>query len=237
MTFRAGSVAGSTRLLFSTGVTVGLAPTGSIADNGALTLGTALPLIYSQGLYLYFPADAIVTGSAAGFYWTVMSSTTAGVIYNNTFSTLVEPQAPTSNTAFVTTGPGAYTGVTSEITIYALPIPAGTLGVSGKIKGDILIDCTGSTNNKTTKISYGASSCYQVLATATVLTSLYNLLLTALGSTNKQTMYIATNSLGTSTSMVRPAEDTTAETTFSILITRVTATEYFNIDSVALMVQ
>ncbi len=104
--------------LVSGGVPVYVPSSGSIANNGALTLTTALPLIYPN-VYLYFPANAIAAGSAAGKYYCQMSSTTVGVIFNNTYVSGT-PVVPTSPTAFVTTGPGAYTQtISTNITLIA----------------------------------------------------------------------------------------------------------------------
>jgi hypothetical protein len=101
---------------------------GSIGNNGALTGFTATPArLFAEGAYVYYPANAIAAGVAAGFYWTVFSSTTAGTIYNSTYTTGT-PVAGTL-TAFATTGPGAYTGATSEqgVTITIPAVPAGTV--------------------------------------------------------------------------------------------------------------
>lgn len=97
------------------------APTGTMANNGAITLGTALDATYAN-CYLYLPANAISAGSAVGWYYAEMSSATAGIVYNNTYSS-GEPSVPSSPTAFVTTGPGAYTGETTEHgVVFTIPI-------------------------------------------------------------------------------------------------------------------
>lgn len=117
--------------LMSGGIICGTPSSGSIGDNGALTLTTALLQTFSQGLYLYFPANAIAAGVAAGSYWTVMSSTTAGTIYNNTYIG-GKPVAPVSPTAFSTTGPGAYTQTTAaSITNVSMTLPGGIIGLEG----------------------------------------------------------------------------------------------------------
>src|ERR1700693_852831 len=86
-----------------------LPSSGTIGNNGALSALTALPTIYANA-YLYFPAGAIVAGSLAGLYYCIMSSTTAGTIYNNTYDTTlgVMPTIPANPVPFVTPGPGAY---------------------------------------------------------------------------------------------------------------------------------
>src|SRR5579859_1785192 len=91
-----------------------VANTGTMGNNGALTLGTALPSTYANA-YVYLPANAISAGSAAGWYFCQFSSTTVGTVFNNTYSSGT-PQIPAALVSFATTGPGAYTGVTTQIT-------------------------------------------------------------------------------------------------------------------------
>ena len=115
----------------------GIAPTGSVAANGALTLGTALPTTYSGGICLYFPAGAVYAGSVAGNYWCVMSSTTLGTVYDVKLGAgwpYVVPVA--SRTPIVDAGPGAYTGATTEITLATVTVPGGLMGANGSLRID-----------------------------------------------------------------------------------------------------
>ena len=115
-------------LKYSGSVPVGIPPSGSVGDNGALTLGTALQTTYSNGIYLYFGSGKLFAGSAANLYWVVMSSPTVGTVYNNTYSG-GQPLPPASATPIVATGPGAYTQVTAtDIQLVVETIPGGTLG-------------------------------------------------------------------------------------------------------------
>lgn len=129
-------------LLLST-FPVGIAPSGSVGANGALTLGTALNVIYSGGIFLHFPAGAVFSGSAAGLYYCVMSTVLLGTVYNNVGSGV--PSAPASPTAIVDAGPGAYTAPTgADITLITAPaISAGVFGVAGGFKAEVI----GSNNN------------------------------------------------------------------------------------------
>lgn len=112
------------------GIPVIIPSSGSMGNNGAITLTTALTTTY-PGCYLYLPANAISAGSAAGFYYAVMSSTTVGTVYNNTYSSGV-PLDPASPTAFSTTGPGAYTQTTAaDLTLLNITIPGGAMGKNG----------------------------------------------------------------------------------------------------------
>ena len=148
-------IALAARLVHAYAIPVGLAPSGSVAANGALTLGTALPAVYSvaasSGIWLRFPAGAAFSGSAAGLYYCIMSSTTAGTIYNNVLPSPGTPVAPATPTPIVAAGPGAYTATTaSDIALLAVTIPAG-LDVHGFIESFIKIACASSANNKQIK--------------------------------------------------------------------------------------
>jgi hypothetical protein len=144
-------------MLSQANVPVFLPSSGSIGNNGALTLSTALDLNAYANCYLYFPANAIEAGSAAGLYYTVMSSSTAGTIYNNTYTSGV-PSIPASPTAFATTGPGAYTQTTAtDITLLSFTLPGGALGANGSMFVFPLIAMSSSANTKTMKMNIGGT--------------------------------------------------------------------------------
>ena len=132
---------------------------GSIGNNGALTLTTALNTTYANS-YMYFPVNAIFSGSVAGWYYVVMSNTTTGTIYNNIFlpSSNTIPVTQQSPLAFSTTGPGAYTQTTAvAITQMSIPMRGGILGENGSL--EIWID-QGNNNSagaKRTQVSYNSS--------------------------------------------------------------------------------
>lgn len=144
-------------LLIST-FPVGIAPTGSVAANGALTLGTALNAVYSGGIFLYLPAGAAYAGSAAGLYYCVMSSTTVGVVYNNIAAGV--PERPATLTSIVAAGPGAYTAPTAvNITLITAPeIAAGRFGVEGGLKAEVIGSNNNSVGGKTTRFILNGTS-------------------------------------------------------------------------------
>src|SRR5690349_7786608 len=82
---------------------------GSVAANGAISAITALPAVYPSA-YCYFPANALATSIAAGWYYCTFSTTTAGVAFLDPYTSGI-PTIPTSPTA-VTDGRGAFTGHT-----------------------------------------------------------------------------------------------------------------------------
>ncbi len=193
---------------------------GSIGNNGALTAITALPLTYAS-CYLYLPAAAISAGSTAGWYYAVMSSTTAGTIYNNTYTTGV-PSVPSSPTAFATTGPGAFTGDTTEQGA-SITLPGNALGANGGFEVWHTYSMTSSANNKTCRVRWDGSSGTQfaqpVLTTSVsenYITRVYNR-----GATNKQVVFAtaAGTPVGASNgSPVTGAIDSTADTTIFISV-------------------
>ena len=97
---------GQRNTLCQTGIPLILVSSGNIGNNGALTAITTLPATYSQGCYMWFKTNSISAATPAGWYYVVMTSGTAGTIYNNTYTSGV-PLQPAVLTAFVTTGPGA----------------------------------------------------------------------------------------------------------------------------------
>lgn len=116
------------------GVPFIVANTGTMAANGALTLGTALPTTYANA-YVFLPAGAIATGSAAGWYYTQFTSTTVGTVFNNLYVAGTQPVLlPTAALVpFVTTGPGAYTGSTASNIGPSFNINSNMLGGNGGV--------------------------------------------------------------------------------------------------------
>jgi hypothetical protein len=148
------------------GVAVILPSSGSIGNNGALTLTTALPYIVDK-CYMYFPANAIAAGVAAGLYYVEMSSTTAGIIYNNTYSS-GSPTLP-SKTAFATTGPGAYTQTTgADLTLISTTLAGGAMGINGSLAFYPQGSIPNNANTKTLKVSIGGVVVSQLAQTTII---------------------------------------------------------------------
>lgn len=223
-------------VLASCGVPVGPAPSGTIGNNGALTLGTALNQTYSSGVWLWFPADAIAVGIAAGFYWTVMSSTTAGTIYNNTRVSTDLPAIIASPTAFVTTGPGAYTGGAglAELTIFEVTNTGGAMGPNGKIKTEQIANWNNSAGIKYVYSYLGASYFMQASATTTTGAALRKIVRNH-GSETQQVAWSRIRSDPDSLRAELPVDlsvDTTANTQIALKIHIVAAaTDYAIVDA------
>jgi hypothetical protein len=136
-----------------------LAPTGSMANNGAITLGTALSTTYAN-CYLYLPANAINGANAAGWYFAQMSSTTLGTVFQQTYAGPGLPTIPASPTAWVATGPGAYTGITTLTTGPQITLPANTLGANGFLRVTHLWSTIANADVKTATVGVGAATIY-----------------------------------------------------------------------------
>lgn len=225
--------------LFQSNLPMVLAPTGTMGNNGAITLGTALPTGFLNGpCYLYLPAGAIATASAAGWYYTVMTTTTAGTVYNNTYSS-GQPYIPNSQTltAFATTGPGAYTGVTTAQVALQFTLPANMLGPNGVLNINALIGYNASTNNKTVTVKVGTATIFSLVQATTGVKSYQTEVQWAnQGATGAQ-VACQTGVSGTSTNaQTYSAIDTTAAQTVTVNVTDATATDYIIIDSFSALV-
>jgi hypothetical protein len=104
---------------------------------------------------MYFPAGTW-TASVAGFYYVVMSSTTAGLVYSNTYVSGV-PTTPVTP-ALVTTGAGAYTQDTgANITGQTLAITANVMGLNGKLNIELICATNNSADSKITTLTFAAT--------------------------------------------------------------------------------
>lgn len=227
-------ISGSASLTGGTGVPVNVGQSGfaflypgsgSIGNNGALTLTTAYYRTITKG-YAYFLADQIAAGVAAGWYYIEMSSTTAGTIYNNTYST-GNPTEPTTKTAFVTTGPGAYTGGTANITALSFPLAGGTMGKYGALHGPASFACTNSAGTKTFRVNLGGTS-FMSLALTTFLSDQWMIDIRNAGVENQQIGGIAIAGAGnpyaaSTTALPVGAIDTSAATTIDYQIQKTAA--------------
>ena len=221
-----------TQILHRAGLPVGLASTGTIGNNGAVTLGTALPSAYAA-CYLHFPANAIVAGSAAGLYFVVMTNTTVGTVYNNVYTSGI-PTAPASPTAFSTIGPGAYTAATARTTLITLTLPAGIMGLSGSIEMESIWSATNNANVKTPTAVFGSSDLLP-----TPLTSIHvshdMRIVANRGSAAAQVAFAGTGSAGgwggAAAALNYGAVNTAVNVTLKFDATKDTATDWLGIES------
>jgi hypothetical protein len=100
-----------------------------------------------------------------GLYYTVMSSTTVGVVYDNAYlpASGVTPSIPASPTAFALTAGGAYTQVIStsvnpNIALAGFLVPGGRMGANGSVRFTALRNWISSANNKAIRVVSGTQT-------------------------------------------------------------------------------
>lgn len=217
-------------LVAQVGIPVGIACTGSMGANGALTLGTALGATtpYASGAFLYFPAGAVYASSGAGFYLTKMASTTLGTVFNNIYIPANGlPSIPSPLVPVVDAGPGAYTGVTTLQAGLQITVPANVMGPNGALQFDQLLSYTNSAGAKTFATTWGGQSVFSAAPTTTQTIPQTRLVINR-GVTNSQAAF--TNALanyGNSTNAATASfvQDTTQPTTVLVNMTLAAATD------------
>lgn len=183
---------------------IGIAPAGTVGSNGALTItGTALAITYNgPGIWLYFPANALTGSNAAGFYWTVMSSTTAGTVYNTTYTPGTNTGAgswaiPSSPTAFSGTTGAAYTNATAtDIVALKIAVPGNYLGKHGSITSTMVARCPSNANNKVNRVYFAGSGGVTLdnnTSSGTTISYSRTAIMMNRGSTGRQVYYYSTN--------------------------------------------
>jgi len=207
--------------------------------NGAVTFGTAISITALASGYYFFPAGAVYSGSLAGFYYTKMSSTTVGIVYNNIYSGTGAPMVPTSLTLVQDAGPGAYTGVTAATVALSLPIPGNLMGPNGCLQLDLMYDYNNSAGAKTctVNLSGSASNIYTASPTTTVFTRLMKLIVNR-GMTNVQAFDSPSSynfGAASANSLVAGSTDTTQPFSLNVTLTLAAATDYINVHYLRLL--
>jgi len=135
----------------------GLQFTGSA---GAFTLSAAIlagAWNALKGCWCYLPANFGGKTYPAGWYWAVFSSDTAGILYNNTYSS-GSPSRPATPTAFVDDLAGWLTQTTSEITgPTGFNLVGGSMGPNGVTKAHLRL-IGNTTSNKSYKLYLGSTA-------------------------------------------------------------------------------
>jgi len=145
------------QVLQSGGVPILIPSSGTMGANGALSAITAISDTYPD-MYLYFPAGAVYVASAAGFYYAVMSSTTAGTVYNNVYTPGTNlPNIPASPTPITAAAPGAYTQVLASIIVISVQVDGGSMGKNGVVRMDLDVMHSNSAAQKILKTNFGGT--------------------------------------------------------------------------------
>lgn len=210
------------------GVPIGVAPTGTVGSNGAVTMGTAFIETYTNGLWLYYPANSITGANAAGFYWTVMSSTTVGTIYNTVYTPGTNTGAgsfavPSSPTPFSGTTGGAFSNATNtNIPAIRLVVAGNSLGPNGNVKTRIAFRNNNTANTKTCLTTFGGTGIgFNAGVTTTLLNGQRSTFWNA-GKTNVQAGY-TNDTQNTSGAPQSAAIDTTVNQNLDVNLKLVTA--------------
>lgn len=160
-----GAVEPGVRTLVQTGIPCIIVPNGTVATNGTLTVGTALPLTYPRA-WVYLPAGAVV-GGLVGWYYCVFSSTTVGQVYASYIATMTKPHIPAVLTAAVGSN-SSYTQATSTtIQMGGFKLPAGVLGSFGAVDYKALFAYNSTAGAKVSGLSFGGSAVVTSSATTT----------------------------------------------------------------------
>lgn len=217
------------RVLGSQGIPCIILPTGTITAGGVLTSGTALALTYPKA-WVYLPAGAVV-GGLAGWYYAVGSSTTVFQVYTAYQATMDKPYIPGLLTAAVGSG-GAYTGVTSAVSMGSVVVPANTLGLCGAVEIAALGAWPNNANNKTFVARFGGSTVLSTVATTTLGMTLRKKVQNR--ATNAQVIHAtAETGAAVATSPSLLAIDTTADVVVDIAGTMAVATDYMVLESLS----
>lgn len=217
--------------LASCGIPVLSAPNGTVAANGTITLGTALPLVY-QDAFVYLPAGAIV-GGAAGLYYAQFSSTTVGVIFAAGYANpAVSPFLPYDvGSGALAVGSGvAYTqAIATNIPLVSIPVKGNALGANGAIRVSCLVSNNNSAGAKNLGVLFAGNISFNLGVTATLAGNAICQIRNR-GVTNSQV--INGSSLGGAglgigaVANSQLAIDTTIDQTLTIISNLATATDY-----------
>jgi hypothetical protein len=208
--------------LFQWSVPISFATTGTVATNGTFT-NTTLVLTYSSGLWMYFPAGAITdpdVGSAAGWYWCVFSSATAGQVKKNYSAALGIPIAPAVVGANAVGSNSAFTGQTASVVNAIGTLPGGAMGIAGSLRISTLMQATNNSNAKIIALTANGSQWGASLLGVSAAGREVSVRLTNLGDVTKQGM-LNTPAL----SLAAGAVNTAADVTVGIIMSRATDTD------------
>lgn len=213
-----------------------VANTGTMGNNGAVTLGTALNEAYPVS-YLFLPAGAIQTNSPAGWYFTVFSSTTVGQVFQNSYAAGVPPLPAAAVlpgniggtlVPFVSTGPGAFTGTTGAVTGPQIALPQNTLGPQSSLRFAAIHSTNNSAGAKVTSLIFGATTVATFSATTSTGARLDAFL--ANQGTFKNQIVVTNDTDGTET-LTRATNDTTTDLTISATLNLAVATDTLTLES------
>jgi hypothetical protein len=152
-------------ILLQNGIPFVMPASGTISAAGALSgMGVALPTTYANA-YFFFPANALSASSAAGWYFTRMTSTTAGIVFLNTYTSGTPSIPSTASLVSVTAGAGAYTQTSSTTTAISITLPANSMGPNGKLRFTLQQSNNNSAGTKLCNFTFGGTLFWQFALT------------------------------------------------------------------------
>lgn len=166
-------------------IPIGIGPNGTVGANGGITFATALPSAFPR-MFCYFIAGALFAGSAAGFYYTEMSSTTVGVVFNNRHVS-GEVADPAVKTPIVSAAIGSYTQTVSGVTASLGTLRGGVLGNNGRLNMTGRFSYPNSAGNKSASLQVGAAIMLNNATPSTTVSSEFALFMHNRGVQNRQT--------------------------------------------------
>jgi len=193
--------------------------------NGAITFGTAVNTAFTR-CFCYFDANVVNATQPAGFYYMEMSSTTAAIVYNNTYTPAngVYPTEPTSKTAFSGAVPGG-AGVTTEVTAFSYNINGGLLGLYGTLILEIYFEANTTAGIKSPRNKLGGTTTHQgSLQSTPMIHSLAAL--KNIGAQNRQRTNASFLNTTSGTSAITATIDTSVDTTGVFTLQTAAATDW-----------
>jgi hypothetical protein len=238
-----GQVQYPAKIVAQTAIPIVLAPNGTIATNGTVTLGTALPAIYRDA-WCFFPAGAVSGDATGGLYYVKFTSTTVGVVYVSKVgnatgaATTFIPTDPDAFTtpAIVTGSNAAYTQtVGSPISLLNVPIVGGLMGGSGSLR---LSSISSNNNSAGAKIlSEQLSNFVFYTQSVTITTAINNTnMLRNRGDQSIQLGYTSAGLGATSGGIVYGTIDTSTTQALTISAQIAVATDYLLLEGFTLEV-
>lgn len=145
------------KVLVQSAIPVIIPSSGTLSAAGALSTITALQVTYPS-CWMFLPANATATVSAAGLYFVQMSSTTAGTVFQNQLTAGSPSVIPATAALVPCTTASSFTTLTGLTNLFSVTVPANSMGPNGRIQ---VVWGQGNNNSagvKVTAISFGGSA-------------------------------------------------------------------------------
>ncbi len=224
-------------ILSASGIPFIYLSSGSVAAGGGISGITSLVNVYPSA-YCWFPANALATAIAAGWYYCTFSTATAGTAFLNTYSS-GQAAIPSSPTA-VTDGKGAFTSDTTTHNGVTISLPANSLATNGQLRIKFVANYTNSAGTKTINPIFGATTVTTMQAMTTSVHAIMELIIANSGVANVQVASACGINGGAAVVIptdVEIAVDTTSAQNIIFPLTKNTATDnlIFNRYSIEVM--